>query len=94
MIKPGRQDRVKDLLYKKDVMILRTKFGQKSTPNFDLFNRAVEQFKRSQHLSDDNVIVLIEVLMSNLLDDNRDLVTRISKLLQTAPANCALPGIT
>lgn len=63
----------KDLLYKKDVMILRTKFGQKSTPNFDLFNKAVDQFKRSQNVSDENIIVLIEVLMTNLLHDNREL---------------------
>ncbi|MGB4776522.1 MAG: nicotinamide mononucleotide adenylyltransferase [Daejeonella sp.] len=63
----------KDILYKKDVMILRTKFGQKSTPNFDLFNRAVEQFKRSQQVKDDNIIVLIEVLMTNLLDDHVEL---------------------
>ncbi|WP_374164167.1 nicotinamide mononucleotide adenylyltransferase [Arcticibacter sp. MXS-1] len=68
----------KDLLYKKDVMILRTKYRQKSTPNFDLFNRAVEQFKRSQHAGDANLVVLIEVLMSNAFDetpqiDNADL---------------------
>ncbi|HEX9152421.1 MAG TPA: TonB-dependent receptor, partial [Flavobacterium sp.] len=70
--KTGQARQSKDLLYKKDVMILRTKFGQKSTPNFDLFNRAVEQFKRSQQLDDKNIIVLIEVLMTNLLDDNRE----------------------
>ena len=63
----------KDLLYKKDVMILRTKFGQKSKPNFDLLNRAVDQFKRSQDLDDQNIIVLIEVLMTNLLNDNTEL---------------------
>ncbi|MDB5120012.1 MAG: hypothetical protein JWN56_1230 [Sphingobacteriales bacterium] len=69
----GRAEQSKDILYKKDVMILRTKYGQKSTPNFDLFNRAVEQFKRSQQVSDDNIIVMIEVLMTNLLDDHTDL---------------------
>lgn len=63
----------KDLLYKKDVMILRTKFGQKSTPNFHLFNIAVDQFKRSQQLKDDQVVVLLEVLMTNLLDEEKDL---------------------
>ncbi|MCH5597565.1 hypothetical protein [Niabella ginsengisoli] len=60
----------KDLLYKKDIMILRTKFLQKSKPNFDLFNKAVEQFKRSQNVKNDNLVVMIEVLMSNLLDDD------------------------
>ncbi|PPL01650.1 nicotinamide mononucleotide adenylyltransferase [Parapedobacter indicus] len=58
----------KDFLYKKDIMILRTKYRQKSNPHFDLFNLAVEQFKRNLQLSDDNVVVMIEVLMSNVLD--------------------------
>ena len=58
----------KDLLYRKDIMILRTKYLQKSIPNFDLFNKAVEQFKVSQNVKGDNLVVLIEVLMSNLLE--------------------------
>lgn len=65
----GHIVQAKDMLYKKDVMILRTKFLQKSKPNFDLFNKAVDQFKRSQQVKDDNLVVLIEVLMSNLLED-------------------------
>ncbi|GAB3425696.1 hypothetical protein [Niabella aquatica] len=60
----------KDLLYKKDIMILRTKYLQKSIPNFDLFNKAVEQFRLSQHVRKDNLVVLIEVLMSNLLEED------------------------
>jgi hypothetical protein len=63
----------KDLLYKKNIMILRTKYRQKSTPNFDLFNRAVEQFKRTQGIDDSNLIVLIEVLMSNMFDEKNDI---------------------
>ncbi|MXV13813.1 nicotinamide mononucleotide adenylyltransferase [Hufsiella ginkgonis] len=62
----------KDLLYKKDIMILRTRYKQKSTPNFDLFNRAVEQFKRSQHVADENLVVLIEVLMTNLFGEGAE----------------------
>lgn len=58
-----------DLLYKKNVMILRTKYKQKSTPNFDLFNSAVEQFKQSQNISHKNIVVMIEVLMSNALGE-------------------------
>lgn len=65
----------KDLLYKKDIMILRTKYKQKSTPNFDLFNRAVEQFKRSQGIKSKNVVVMIEVLMSNMLGQEKELST-------------------
>lgn len=70
--KKGLARQSKDVLYKKDVMILRTKFGQKSSPNFDLFNRAVEQFKRTQKVSGKNMIVMIEVLMTNLLDDKSE----------------------
>ena len=66
----GNIMQAKDLLYKKDVMILRTKYLQKSKPNFDLFNKAVEQFKRSHRTEDCNLVVLIEVLMSNLLTDD------------------------
>lgn len=62
-----------DLLYKKDIMILRTKYRQKSKPNFDLFNRAVEQFKRSQNIKNKNVVVMIEVLMSNMLGEEKEL---------------------
>lgn len=69
--KDGHARQSKDVLYKKDVMILRTKFGQKSTPNFDLFNKAVEQFKRSQNVSDDNIIVMIEILMTNFLEHEK-----------------------
>ncbi len=66
----GNVMQAKDFLYKKDIMILRTKYLQKSKPNFDLFNKAVDQFKKSQNISDQNLIVLIEVMMSNLLEDN------------------------
>ena len=65
-----------DLLYKKDIMILRTKYKQKSIPNFDLFNKAVEQFKRSQNIKNKNVVVMIEVLMSNMLGEQKELSTQ------------------
>lgn len=57
----------KDLLYKKDIMILRTKYAQKSNPNFSMLNKAVDQFVRTENVQEDNLSVLIEVLMSNLL---------------------------
>jgi hypothetical protein len=64
----------KDFLYKKHVMILRTKYRQKSNPNFDLFNRAVEQFKRNIGVTDDEqLVVMIEVPMSNGLDDQSEI---------------------
>lgn len=60
----------KDILYKKNIMILRTKYRQKSNPNFDLFNRAVDEFKRNAGVDDENLVVMIEVLMSNAMEDN------------------------
>lgn len=61
----------KDFLYKKNIMILRTKYRQKSNPNFDLFNLAVEEFKRRNGLQDnEQLVVMIEVLMSTGLDEN------------------------
>jgi len=57
----------KDLLYKKDVMILRTKYGQKSNPNFSLFNKAADQFKLVNKVEENNLIVMIEVLITNVL---------------------------
>lgn len=65
----GSASQSKDLLYKKDIMILRTKYRQKSNPNFDLFNLAVDQFKRNAGINNDNLVVMIEVLMSNMLED-------------------------
>lgn len=85
----GEARQSKDVLYKKDVMILRTKFGQKSTPNFDLFNRAVEQFKKSQKVEDRNIVVLIEVLMTNFLDDSEVGVDELEKFARRAEELCA-----
>lgn len=86
----GKAHQSKDILYKKDVMILRTRYNQKSTPNFDLFNRAVEQFKRSQKVEDSNLIVLIEVLMTNVLDEVRELENSdLEKFARRAEELCA-----
>ncbi len=68
----GRPRQAKDLLYKKDIMILRTKYGQKSNPNFNLFNKAVEQFVRTNEVAPGNLKVLIEVLLTNVLTDEQE----------------------
>ncbi|HLT87720.1 nicotinamide mononucleotide adenylyltransferase [Sphingobacterium arenae] len=60
---------IKDYLYKKNIIILRTKYRQKSNPNFDLFNLAVEQFKKNTGATAEDTVVLIEVLMGNVLDE-------------------------
>src|SRR5690606_27560783 len=69
----GRAAQIKDFLYKKDIVVLRTKYRQKSLPNFDLFNQAVEQFRKNTNSKPENTAVLIEVLMGNVLDEESDL---------------------
>ncbi|MFS6679536.1 hypothetical protein, partial [Staphylococcus aureus] len=65
-------------------------YRQKSSPNFDLFNRAVEQFKRSQNIGDENLLVLIEVLMSNMLDDRQEINnTDLEEFARRAEELCA-----
>lgn len=61
---------IKDYLYKKNIIILRTKYRQKSNPNFDLFNLAVEQFRKNTGAVPEDTVVLIEVLMGNVLDED------------------------
>jgi hypothetical protein len=80
----------KDFLYKKDIVILRTKFRQKSNPNFDLFNLAVDEFKRNCEIDDTNLVVMIEVLMSNVLEDHPDLSNEdLQYFAERAEALCA-----
>jgi len=71
----GKAAQIKDFLYKKDIIILRTKYRQKSLPNFDLFNLAVEQFKKNTGANPENVVVLIEILMANVLDEDLNLTS-------------------
>lgn len=69
----GNAAQIKDYLYKKNIIILRTKYRQKSLPNFDLFNKAVDQFKKNTGAKDDDIVVLIEVLMGNVLGEDKEL---------------------
>jgi hypothetical protein len=69
----GKAAQIKDYLYKKNIIILRTKYRQKSNPNFDLFNLAVEEFLKNTKAVPENTVVLIEVLMGNVLDENTNI---------------------
>ena len=69
----GRPCLPKDLLYKKDIMILRTKYAQKSNPNFSMLNKAVDQFVRTENVKKENLSVLIEVLLSNVLTADEEI---------------------
>ena len=66
----GKAAQIKDYLYKKNIIILRTKYRQKSNPNFDLFNLAVDEFRKNAGAIPEDTVVLIEVLMGNVLDES------------------------
>ncbi|MEJ5055226.1 nicotinamide mononucleotide adenylyltransferase [Sphingobacterium sp. MYb382] len=66
----GKAAQMKDYLYKKNIIILRTKYRQKSNPNFDLFNLAVEQFVKNTGSAPEDTVLLIEVLMGNVLEED------------------------
>ncbi len=86
----GEALQAKDFLYRKDVMILRTKYRQKSNPNFDLFNLAVDEFKRNCKIDDSNLVVMIEVLMSNALEDHPELSNEdLRSFAERAESLCA-----
>ena len=86
----GKAAQIKDFLYKKDIVVLRTKYRQKSLPNFDLFNQAVEQFKKNTGAKEENTIVLIEVLMGNVLDEDSDLtIEDLNYFAERAEELCA-----
>ena len=71
---------IKDFLYRKNVVILRTKYKQKSLPNFDMLNYAEEQFYHNTGATKEDTVVLIEVLMGNVLDENPDITEEDLKL--------------
>lgn len=86
----GKAAQIKDYLYKKNIIVLRTKYRQKSLPNFDLFNLAVEQFKKNTEAHDDDIVVLIEVLMGNVLDEELELTNEdLQYFAQRAEELCA-----
>lgn len=88
----GSVVQAKDFLYKKDIMILRTKYRQKSNPNFDLFNLAVDQFKRNCNIDNSNLVVMIEVLMSNVLEDHPELSNEDLKSFAERAENLCATG--
>lgn len=86
----GKAAQIKDFLYKKDIITLRTKYRQKSLPNFDLFNKAEEQFKRNTNADSDNVVVLIEILTGNVLEEEQDLTSEdLAYFAERAELLCA-----
>lgn len=73
----------KDLMYKQHIMILRTRFNQKTKPDFALFDHAVAQYKN--YLSIDNVklLTMAELTLNNMMEkidgDDTELLNRVAK---------------
>src|SRR5690606_21172321 len=59
---------LKDHMYKKHIMILRTRFKQKSIPDFGLFEHAAAQYKVQKDLNDNNLVTLVELTLNNLME--------------------------
>jgi len=64
----GKVKQAKDHMYKKHIMILRTRFKQKSIPDFGLFEQAVAQYKKRKDLNDNNLVTLVELTLNNLME--------------------------
>lgn len=73
----------KDLMYKQHIMILRTRFNQKTKPDFELFNHAVSQYKASMQITDVELITMAELTLNNMMQNSVtndvDLLNRVAK---------------
>jgi hypothetical protein len=73
----------KDLMYKKNIMILRTRFNQKSKPDFKLFNDAIKPYTNYLEIEDQSLITMAELTLNNLMNKTNiqdvDLLDRIAK---------------
>lgn len=72
----------KDLMYKKHIMILRTRFNQKVKPDFVRFNHAVTQYKAYLQISDTELITMAELTLNNMMskaEDDDELLHRVAK---------------
>ncbi len=82
-IKAHEAEQAKDLMYKKHVIILRTRFNQKSLPNFTHFKSAISHYKTHMHIYDHELIAMAELtlndLMQNADSNDQDFLERIAK---------------
>lgn len=73
----------KDLMYKQHVMILRTRFNQKTKPDFALFEHAVTQYKAYMQIGEVELITMAELTLNNMMEniqsEDGDLLNRVAK---------------
>lgn len=76
-------EQAKDLMYKKHVMILRTRFNQKSLPDFNLFETAVNHYKAHMNIYDHELITMAELTLNNMMQkadkNDEELLERVAK---------------
>jgi hypothetical protein len=79
----AKAKQVKDLMYKKHIMILRTRFNQRVLPDFDLFNQAVAQYKATLAITETELVTLAELTLNNMMEkadkSDEDLLKRVAK---------------
>ena len=75
-----------DVLYKKNVLILRGRFRPVTKVNLDMLEKGYEQFAKEADVNPDNIIVLSELTLSDLTDstggeiDEKDFMDRVNIL--------------
>ena len=76
-------DQAKDLMYKKHVMILRTRFNQESLPNFKHFEKAINYYKAHMNIHDHELINMAELTLNNMMQkadkNDEELLERVAK---------------
>ena len=66
----------KDLLYKKDVLVLRGRFKPVTKLNWDMLGRAYDKFIEEPDVDKDNVISLAEITLNVLEDEGAEAIIR------------------
>ena len=79
----------KDLLYKKDVLVLRGRFHPVTKVNWDMLGRAYDMFVQEPDVKADNVISLAEMTLDLLADEEGEADMR-KDFLDRADILCAL----
>lgn len=78
----GSVKQAKDLMYKQHIMILRTRYNQKTPPNFPMFNHAIDEYKRNKGILDQSLITMAELTLNKLMgsaEENDVLLNRVVK---------------
>ncbi len=82
--KDGNINRPGDMLYKKDVVVIRGSFRPITYVGFDMIKTAIRMLKREGDYKKENSIVLCEITMRNLMAsgelDERDFLARVNIL--------------